>query len=428
MSTIDIISIHNSILRRYQQSTTPCETKIEEATRHDYVTVGSPGKEKEEDYEKWKQLYESLQWGNTSKMIVQDIHEKIKDLETDTKKSQNQFYFYLLRVIPLLDHFYSLRKQRQKIYFVSKPATLSLDKPSAGLSEELDKVIHEYLSIVELYFPEEYKSITFENGGTNMEAQHPLKVVKSGSSSSSASSRDQALCSEQIKCPFCETTEATPSSFSLCDNHFVCNTCGFVSASTYHNNISFKDIDRVNISSKYSYDRRTHFRDCINQYQGKQNVTIDPGVYDDIRRQLVLHRLIPDNYKELPVSEAFQDITKEQILIFLKETGHSKHYEDIVLIFHHLTQKPVPDISYLENDLLHDFDLLTELYDQKYKKTERKNFINTQYVLFQLLRRHKYPCKKEDFNILKTIDRKYYHDTICADLFVTLGWNFQALF
>jgi hypothetical protein len=71
---------------------------------------------------------------------------------------------------------------------------------------------------------------------------------------------------------------------------------------------------------------------------------------------------------------------------------------------------------------------ITDLYDKKYKNSERKNFINTQYVLYQLLRRHKYPCRKEDFNILKTIDRKYYHDTICADLFMALGWNFQALF
>jgi hypothetical protein len=45
-----------------------------------------------------------------------------------------------------------------------------------------------------------------------------------------------------------------------------------------------------------------------------------------------------------------------------------------------------------------------------------------------LLRRHKYPCQKEDFNILKTIDRKYYHDEICSELFHDLGWNFQPLF
>ncbi len=33
-----------------------------------------------------------------------------------------------------------------------------------------------------------------------------------------------------------------------------------------------------------------------------------------------------------------------------------------------------------------DFDKLTEQYDLLFKDIERKNFINTQYVLFQLLR------------------------------------------
>jgi len=99
-----------------------------------------------------------------------------------------------------------------------------------------------------------------------------------------------------------------------------------------------------------------------------------------------------------------------------------------VLIHHQLTGKPTPDISHLENGLLNDFDILVDTYDKKFKNSERKNFINTQYVLFQLLKRHRYPCKKEDFNMLKTVDRKYFHDTICSELFADIGWSFTALF
>ena len=72
-----------------------------------------------------------------------------------------------------------------------------------------------------------------------------------------------------------------------------------------------------------------------------------------------------------------------------------------------------------------DFIVLTELYN-KYKqehKIPRKSFINSQYVLFQLLNRHKHHCKREDFNILKTIDRQYFHDEVTKDLFQELGWN-----
>ena len=37
-------------------------------------------------------------------------------------------------------------------------------------------------------------------------------------------------------------------------------------------------------------------------------------------------------------------------------------------------------------------------------------------------------AKKEDFNILKTIDRKSFHDDICVGLFAELGWNFSHTF
>ena len=57
-----------------------------------------------------------------------------------------------------------------------------------------------------------------------------------------------------------------------------------------------------------------------------------------------------------------------------------------------------------------------------------KSFINSQYVLYQLLRKYNYHCDKEDFNILKTSDRQNFHDDVCKELFKTLGWNFKCIF
>ena len=71
-----------------------------------------------------------------------------------------------------------------------------------------------------------------------------------------------------------------------------------------------------------------------------------------------------------------------------------------------------------------DFDLLTNLYDKKFKKKpgfDRKNFINTQYVLYQLLVRYRHHCKKEDFTILKTVDRKSFHDDVAKECFEELN-------
>jgi hypothetical protein len=307
-----------------------------------------------------------------------------------------------MRALPLLEEYKAIQKTRTKIQFMGKN----------NVVENVDQTTKEFIKLVEEYFPDDLKQNEWnrtksQNGGKNSHGNiAPRNGIK-------------------MKCISCNNENDT---FSIFDSHFVCEKCGLVSDNT-HNHISYKDIDRVNITSKYTYDRRSHFKDCINQFQGKQNASVDPSVYSDLIEQFVLHDLVPANYAELPKEEAFQKITKEHIMLFLKETKHSKHYEDIVLIHSTMTNKPAPDISHLENSLLQDFDTLTDIYDKKYRNTsDRKNFINTQYVLYQLLRRYKYPCKKEDFNILKTVDRKYYHDTICTELFQQLGWNLHPLF
>ena len=91
----------------------------------------------------------------------------------------------------------------------------------------------------------------------------------------------------------------------------------------------------------------------------------------------------------------------------MKETGYSKHYEDIVLIHVVLTGQKPDDLSNLEPQLLDDFDTLTNAYDQKLEKIikliEKTLLIHNMYY-FNYYRRHKYPCKRADFNILKTID------------------------
>lgn len=312
------------------------------------------------------------------------------------------FYFYLIRALPLLEAYKAIQKTRTKIQFMGKNNVI----------ESVDQTTKEFLKLVEEYFPDDLKKNEWNRS----------KIQNSGKNSHGSIAPRNGI---KMKCISCNNEN---DAFSIYDSHFVCEKCGLVSDNT-HNHISYKDIDRVNITSKYTYDRRSHFKDCINQFQGKQNASVDPSVYSDLIEQFVLHDLVPANYAELPKEEAFHKITKEHIMLFLKETKHSKHYEDIVLIHCTMTNKPAPDISHLENSLLQDFDTLTDIYDKRYRNTsDRKNFINTQYVLYQLLRRYKYPCKKEDFNILKTVDRKYYHDTICTELFQQLGWNLHPLF
>lgn len=225
-------------------------------------------------------------------------------------------------------------------------------------------------------------------------------------------------------CSMCSSNKLT-----TIDNNIICQSCGLTN-NILHQNSSFKDSERINIAPKYSYDRKVHFRDCINQFQGKQQVNIKKEVYDDLIVQFELNHLLVGD-KNTPKNMRFSKITKKNIHMFLKETGHSKHYENVTFIYHHLTGKKTNNISNLESVLLDDFELITIEYDKIYKKNnniERKSFMNSQYILYQLLLKHKFPCKKEDFNILKTNDRQVFHDEICQEIFKRLGWNFTCIF
>lgn len=53
----------------------------------------------------------------------------------------------------------------------------------------------------------------------------------------------------------------------LQDNIYVCLECA-TQQELHMYTSSYKDIDRVNIVAKYTYDRKVHFKDCIKQYQG----------------------------------------------------------------------------------------------------------------------------------------------------------------
>lgn len=305
--------------------------------------------------------------------------------------------------------------------------------------QTIDDLVRIYLEIVQKYFPTLYNHMDIPNPIVSVAtASHPTlsPPVRAQTDDPIPSVHAPHLGTDR---PLDPPAQRRPVTTSACrhrhlivapDGMFVCEKCGLTPDQdhTYSTNISYKDINRVNLASKYLYDRITHFKDCINQFQGKQNSSIDPKVYDDLIRQFLAHDLIPADYKTMPKSVAFKDITKEHIMLFLKESGYTKHYEDMVLIHSVLTGISPPNITALENQLLHDFDQLTSLYDKKYRQHDRKNFINTQYVLYQLLKRHKFPCKKEDFNILKTIDRKFYHDDICKALFEELDWNFNPTF
>lgn len=367
MQKKSILDIHSTILRTFNSDNDTLvvlQSKIEE--------------------------FEQLLSSNNFSRTYTKAHAELSTLKSECVRLEKRedYYFYILNATPIVERYKDELSRPICIRFVGD------DDIASPTNEVADALKNEYMKVVS-------------------------ELHSSYTSSSSAPS-------SQSRCSMCQQSTST---LIKSTNTIACTSCGTEQDSVQFT-FSYKDTDRINISTKYTYDRKFHFKECISQFQGKQNSTIKPIVYEKLIEQFVLHGLASED-ETIPRKERFKNITKNHISIFLKEINCSHHYEDLNLIYHNITTNKLDDISYLEDILLDDFDKLSGLYDEEYIKTKRitrKNFINTQYVLYQLLKRHKYPCVESDFIFLKTIERIDFHDKVCLDLFTKLGWNFTHVF
>lgn len=223
------------------------------------------------------------------------------------------------------------------------------------------------------------------------------------------------------------------------ENSIVCTKCGTEYDLMTHQ-ASFNDITRVNMSVKYKYERPSHFKDAVYQFQGKQNKKINPIVYQDLENEFRKHNLLIkdfDSDSEISPSSSYRknkfkyglgkyaNISKRHVSMFLKETGHNKHYEDVNLIgkaFGIATY----DLTSIEQNLFEDFQQILNAYETL-KNNERANFLNNQYVLFQLLKKRDFECDKDDFNLIESKERLREHDSIYQQICRILHWKFTAI-
>jgi hypothetical protein len=235
--------------------------------------------------------------------------------------------------------------------------------------------------------------------------------------------------------------ECGSTEFDTQNDESNCKQCG-ISTTLISSQTQFKDSDRINMDQKYKYGMKVHFKDTLNQFQGKQNKYIDKKVYQYLEKEFKTHGLVNEEIK-LNLSDCknqqdynnklrylkYSKITKEYLKMFLSEIGYNKNYEDVTLLHYHYTGIRPHDLSKYENDLLDDFDLVEEAYKKlPIEYNTRLNFLNNQYILFQLLRRRKYKCSINDFSLIKTIDKKIEHDEIYEQICLILEWQFIPLF
>ncbi len=122
----------------------------------------------------------------------------------------------------------------------------------------------------------------------------------------------------------------------------------------------------------FAYKKKNHFKEILNQIQGKESTTIPEEVYQKILQELKKTRV------------KTEDIKKQKIRDILRKIGHTKYYEHRSNIIYKI--KGIPPITLsreIEDRLLLMFDDLLKPYAKCCPKT-RRNFLNYYYVIRKL--------------------------------------------
>lgn len=298
------------------------------------------------------------------------LRKRIQDIENTFALT-----LYIHKTADLLEKYQNLQESENSRSFVYKGE--SHKSSYAQESIEKNNIVSQYISIARKY----------------VEIENYKRVI------------------DVVMCPICKTTNLSKSIEE--ETSFLCK-CGF-EYEILDDTPSFKDTDRVNMSSRYTYTRRGHFIEAIKKYQGKHN--IDPetlkSIVDILNKEMNYHHLTP------------KTVTKDHLYMFLAEKKLCENYEDINILYHIITGNPCPEFSHLEGALLELFEeqekALVEVTVSD-KNDNRVNSINVYYKLYKLLQRLEYPCKKGDFYILKTKTKEDEHDEKMRRAWELLEW------
>lgn len=179
------------------------------------------------------------------------------------------------------------------------------------------------------------------------------------------------------------------------------------------------DGSRVNPLSKNNYVNRSNFEDIFCRYCGIYPVNLMDNMLNDLDDHFAYNNyrfnLLEDDNNH-PTSYRAVEIKQMQtndkgwkgpykvrhMLNALKKTGYTSYYPDVNYICHVFWDCDLPNITHLTKQIMDDYDVSNDVYQQIKSKYKKTSSINTTYHLYRLLEKNGVNCDHEDFKIIIT--------------------------
>jgi hypothetical protein len=175
--------------------------------------------------------------------------------------------------------------------------------------------------------------------------------------------------------------------------------------------------DSVEISTQFVYERVSHFKEHLNQFQGKEVKSIPEELIESILMEMRKMRIHPES------------LTSKKLISILKELKKSIYYNNINSILFKIAGKQPPQLSpQLEERLIALFRIIQKPFED-HKPKNRKNFFSYSYTIHKLL---EIIAIKDSsvlkyipyFQLLKSREKVMLQDDIWKKVCKSLGWKF----
>jgi predicted RNA-binding Zn-ribbon protein involved in translation (DUF1610 family) len=212
------------------------------------------------------------------------------------------------------------------------------------------------------------------------------------------------------------TTCGTALAYSPVDATMVCTQCGATQVYFEGGTRGLNYQEQVDYASKraFTYKRISHFVECLNASQAKQNTSIPDEVVAAITAEMKKYRIQPE------------DLSSDHVRSFLKRRGFAKYYEHvnyILSLINPTKQTSLP--QHVEETLIKMF-IATQQPFESVTESDRVNFLRYNYIIYKMLEIIGETDYLHLFPLLKSRHKLIQHDQVWKRIceHPTLQWPF----